>query len=602
MEASPLVRAHDHARAAAAATRHALASAPPTMANQGLARGLCGSPAVSEQHALAADAFATAARDTSSNEALRTLHLLEKHHRRLAALMKLAPAQPCPEPSPADASDPSPEPPHKQQQPAASQPQLQPPAPRQTEQEGLDSGPSVVAKDSVAASPAPSAASTSAATLTPTPTLTAATAPAKPAAPSSTALAPPSPPPPPPPPPAAARPVPSRSQHHQKRPFASRDMTSSIASNLASARGIRSRAQPLSPSGPSGPSRPSQQAAGALDAPSRRDAPSRTRMRSNVPNEQDEDSAVSHGPSLRQHYPGSRARRTTPPRTQGPPPGADDGGYARFYSTFGSLINKISAPLAFAGLPLIQEESMSLQEAPGSVSPGSSPPALSKQKGLRPVQSQSISPEPDLSTIYSKATMRALVHGSTSESFYVVPATGHSMSYANILSYAEKEKRRHEAADDDDDDFVDARETPVPSSPGISWRKPPRHQGDRELRNTVEELSVENRSLKDMLDNVSKRLHAFEASSQHSTMALAESYRFVRPASPKDQGGRAKTAGSEDELAAVLRQLDRAEREKRRMQKSLEKYRDKWELLKAGAKARREAQGGDSIDEDGRQS
>ncbi|PHH60942.1 hypothetical protein CDD81_999 [Ophiocordyceps australis] len=579
MEASPLVRAHDHARAAAAATRHALASAP-MAANQGVAKGLCGSTAVSEQHSLAADAFASAARDTSSHEALRTLHLLEKHHRRLAALMKLAPAQPWASVSPADASGPSAEAGdslHKQPQPAASQPQLQPPASRQTEQ-GLESGPSVVGKDSVAASPAPSTASAPAA-------IAVAAAPAKPAAPSSTALAPPPP-----------RPVASRNQHHQKRPFASRDMTSSIASNLASARGIRSRAQPLSPSGPS------QQAPGGLDAPSRRDASSRTKMRSMVPNEQDEDSAVSHGPSVRQHHPGGRANRTTPPRTQGPHPRADDGGYARFYSTFGSLINKISAPLAFAGLPLIQEESMSFQESPGPVSPGSSPPALSKQKALRPAQSQSISPEPDLSTIYSKATMRALVHGSTSESFYVVPATGHSMSYANILSYAEKEKRRHEAAEDDDDDFVDARETPVPPSPGISWRKTPRHQGDRELRNTVEELSVENRSLKDMLDNVSKRLHAFEASSQHSTMALAESYRFVRPTSPRDPSGRAKTAEFEEQLAAALRQLDRAEREKRRMQKSLEKYRDKWELLKAGAKARREAQGGDSIDEDGRQS
>jgi len=218
--------------------------------------------------------------------------------------------------------------------------------------------------------------------------------------------------------------------------------------------------------------------------------------------------------------------------------------------------------------------------------------------------------------------MRALAREghSASDSFYVVPTSGHTMSYANILTYAEKEKRRLEAsahsdlappAEEDEDDFVDARETLVPLSPGAR-RRAARNQSHMEkgLRNTIEELSMENKSLKDMLDNVSKRLHAFEASSQHSAMALAESYRVMRPGSPSathasgkavDDALRKKALDMEEQLGAAVKQMERLEKDNRKMQKTLDKYREKWEMLKAGAKARREAQAGESV-EDARQS
>ena len=52
------------------------------------------------------------------------------------------------------------------------------------------------------------------------------------------------------------------------------------------------------------------------------------------------------------------------------------------------------------------------------------------------------------------------------------------------------------------------------------------------MDNVVEELYIENKSLKDCIDKLSKRLHAFEMSAQSSTLALQESVRLMRPTSP----------------------------------------------------------------------
>ncbi len=101
-----------------------------------------------------------------------------------------------------------------------------------------------------------------------------------------------------------------------------------------------------------------------------------------------------------------------------------------------------------------------------------------------------------------------------------------------------------------------------------------------------------------MLDKLSKRLHAFEANAQNSHMALQESIRFMRPGSPLsssggkpaptvDEGLKTRMKELEDELALAVKQRERLEKENGRMEKNLEMYRDKWEKLKAGAKARR---------------
>lgn len=510
MEPTPLVKAHDHARAAAVATRQASDT----------------TVAINE-HTHAAGEFANAARNTSSVEALRTLKLLEDHHRRLAELLNLA-SEPSP-PTSQDAAD-------SGDEKADSGEKTDEKAGRK---EGGDAAPAL----------AKAAAQ-------------------KPGLPG-------------------------------QRRIASREMSSSIASNLASARGIRTkvRGRPLSPS------ISNDQGTGNVEPHPRRGG-SRTKMKEIIDQQQQPaagkpawvppmpSSPPKRGDTLKSQ---DSAGSSTSDTASASAAAADDSGYTRFYNTFGSLINKISTPLALAGLPLIQEESSVSQE---TTSPELPSP---KQPKTRPPLAAVV--EPDLSKIYSKATMRAISGEghSAADSFYVVPTSGHTVSYARILSYSEKEKQRQEnplAADDDEDDFVDARDGPSTSSSGVKQRIG-RARTEKELTNTVEELYTENQTLKISLDKLTKRLHAFEASAQN----MAESYRLMRPGSPLATTSSAASAGgksreSEEEYTAMRKQIERLERDNKKMQKTLEKYREKWDMLKAGAKAKREAQGrGESSEE-----
>jgi prefoldin subunit 5 len=516
MDSSPLVKAHDHARAAAVATRQASDT----------------TVAIAE-HTHAAGEFANAAQSTSSLEALRTLKLLEEHHRKLAELLSLP-----------------------TEQPLATQ--------QQSAGHGGDRVSEklpVVGEESASSDDAPStkeASSTDAA--------------------------------------AAAKSA-QKSGPPQQRRIASREMSSSIASNLASARGIRSkyRGQPLSPS------ISNDQAPGNVDAHPRRDA-SKAKMQTLIEHNNGKPSWAPPMPTSLSSKPEVKRERTAhPPTPEADSAIAEDvGGYARFYNTFGSLINRISAPLAFAGLPLIQEESALSDDLQTSET---SPAKRTQVRSPQPA-----SQDVDLSNIYSKAALRAFEGHSASDSFYVVPTSGHTMSYANILSYAKKEQRRMGASnhgsldqglEEEDDDFVDARETPaVPQSPDAK-RRARRARTERDLQNSNEELYLENKSLKDMLDKLTKRLHTFEASAQN----MAESYRLMRPGSPlASSGGREPVRGkdTEEEYQAMRQHIERLEKDNKKMQNTLEKYREKWETLKAGAKARREAQvGADSIEDSG---
>ncbi|KAK1978923.1 hypothetical protein LZ30DRAFT_198257 [Colletotrichum cereale] len=480
------------------------------------------------EHALAAGEFANAARVTTSIEALRTLKLLEEHHQRLSELLKI--------PFDRRAS------------------QTTDTIDEKQESQASDTSDASSTDDARAKAGSGQSAGSLAAT---------------------------------------AKAVPSLSQ---PRRYPNREMTSSIASNLASARGIRSsrnRGQPIPPS------LTNDQAPGNMEVQARRDG-SRAKMQ-NVLDQSGKPGWIP--PTGNLEYSRREAESKKAEEAASPP---SDDGYSRFYSTFGNIINRLSAPLAFAGLPLITEETPSTPE------PSETPePSPIKRNRLK---SPAAPAEPDLSKIYSRATLRAISAHNPNDSFYVVPTSGHTVSYANILNFADKEKRRLEASlyggdsfidNDDDDDFVDARETPsAPLSPSARRRvggKPSR--SEQHLSNTVEELYLENKGLKDMLDKLSKRLHAFEATAQNSSLALAESIRLRRPGSPTSAavGGSVPASGDavlrvrnrelEEQMAMAIQRMEALEKENRSMARTLEKYREKWEKLKAGAKARRQAQG-----------
>jgi hypothetical protein len=471
------------------------------------------------EHTQAAGEFAKASKSTSSIEALRTLRLLEEHHKRLSELLKLPVGPP-------------------------SQGSIENDLLEEDEKEGDN-------QDGSKREGPPKELPTTKQTppVKPPPTLS-----------------------------------------HQRYP--GRNLSSSIASNLASARGIRARysTQPLTPSVSN------DQAPGSLEVHPRREGSMKSTQDPLDPSRQ---------PSW---VPPVIKEDTTlePPK---PDPSSDDG-FSKFYNTFGSLINRISAPLAFAGLPLISEES----------APPASPniPSEPVPRKLRHRTSASVV-EPDLSKIYSRATLRSLDrdgHG-PNDSFYVVPTSGHTASYASILNHENKEKRRMAASmhrggpddngdNEDEDDFVDARESqaPAPLSP-TARKRLGRSRSEKDLRNVVEELQLENASLKDVLDKVSKRLHVFELNSQSTHLALAQSLRLQRPGSPLSSSGGAGAAAAaglgeealkkrnrelEEQLTEMAKRMEGLEKDHLKLQLTVEKYRERWEKLKAGAKARREAQ------------
>lgn len=359
-----------------------------------------------------------------------------------------------------------------------------------------------------------------------------------------------------------------------------RDLSSSIASNLATARGIPSTRQKRST--PISPLVSNQHADGHM---------SKDANKSGQP--QSSSSRPSWAPPLRQ-------TEDVPAPSE-----ASDSPFQQFYNTFEGLINKMSAPLAFAGLPLAQPTPEKDPEPPKSTA---KTPRSSK-KDVKPL---------DYSQLISSAAFRAVSANATSpspgkkleDSFFYVPGT---MSYAEMVNRADREEARtlrhhRHLSNISEDDFVDA-----PTTPSANQQQKPLRRGMTAERKvdgkTMEELALENQALKHISDTLSRRLHVFEMSSQTSTAALAQSIRSM-PRSPlmtpehsrkkqlgyqqDSEGGSDNTSKRIAELEDILKKSDaksrkrEAENEKLRM--TVERYRDKWDSLKAGAKARREKQ------------
>ncbi|KAL4946293.1 hypothetical protein BDV06DRAFT_182664 [Aspergillus oleicola] len=503
MESAPLTLAHTHARNAVLETRK---SNP---------------VAASEEHDLAAGEFATVAQSSRDHEALRTLHLLEQHHKRLAHILRFQ---------------------HE--------------------------NPSSVARASKTDSQQP-------------PKLIG-------------------------------------------NPRLPKRETSSIASNLASARGIP--AQPRR-SSPASPTLSSQQAGAKMtDGPTK----IRTSEQSLRGTQRDRGNRSS---GQRQPWSPPAAspteitsQQTVPAETkdstqQSNRPSLTEEPFQRFYSTFEGLIGKISAPLAFAGLPL-GSDGTNDANTPRKSS------AETRVDRRNAVHDRSNSThEPDISKIFSRAAMKAISNGGSgmgtgnpAESFYVVPTTGGTVSYAGILTRAEKEARRN-SVDEPEDDFVDARETP--SSPEMLQTNKGKGniaRGNGKLTTaqkpkTLEELQMDNQMLRNLTDKLAQRLHMWEVNSQSQSMALQQSLKAIHhqnipspehgphsgsavssPAAnlPAPAAGTATGAEQDQrikELEEIIqrseKELEQAGKENERLHSTLGRYRDRWEKLKESAKNRR---------------
>ncbi|PQE18966.1 hypothetical protein CJF32_00010045 [Rutstroemia sp. NJR-2017a WRK4] len=536
MESSPLVLAHDHARAAVVATQ----SADTTVAIN--------------EHALAAGEFAKAAKGTGSAEALRTLRLLEAHHLRISELLRY----PAEHPVTANSNEP-------EVKSIAEKPLSTSAAVAELRASKSDLGPRV---------------------YTP------------------------------------LRNPPSLSTPRRLPP---RDLSSSIASNLASARGIRSNhtRQPLSPS------LSLSQAPSNIDG--RRDSTVRSKVPSIPEHSAPRPSWVPPQPTQKKSEPQtSTSRASAIAEPSSPPPTPTDEGFSRFYNALNSAVSRFSAPLAFAAIPipLFSTDDSNTAKAPSPTITHSQPNSKPQTKDHPPVEDSA----PDLTKLISKAAVRASTRDNhiINDSFYVVPSTGHTASYAHILSFDEKERRRLAAsmhsADPEDDDFVDAKESLPSISPSKSHKNKPanlninRRSAGRNPGTRNEELELENAELKGVIDKMSKRLHAFELAAQNSSLALRESMRMMRP-EDREGGDRGREKERErererekererenaemklqikdlqDQVKSQNRDIERLQRENEKLRVYVDRYRSRWDMLKAGAKSRRE--GGSSTSKEG---
>jgi hypothetical protein len=132
------------------------------------------------------------------------------------------------------------------------------------------------------------------------------------------------------------------------------------------------------------------------------------------------------------------------------------------------------------------------------------------------------------------------------ESFYLVPGTA---SYASILQNKKDAQNQHMDSIEEGsgsmkgsshEEFVDAREDVGPPSP-TNTRHPRRKSGSGLTPQhsipagrgaglkTMEELALENETLKNLVDKQAKRIQMWELNSQSSFNALAQSFRARGP-------------------------------------------------------------------------
>lgn len=373
-----------------------------------------------------------------------------------------------------------------------------------------------------------------------------------------------------------------------------RDASSAIASNLATARGIphqsaTSRARQTSPSGLAQTTRNPQRALQSISSSS-----------ITPPSQQP-----------RQIY-------------QPPSQVTSEDSFQKFYSSFGGLVSKLTAPLAFAGLPLHSDD----------MSPANS----SKPAAPLSDRTTATSADPAISRLFSRASLRAIQDrqgpSGVQESFFVVPTSGGTMRYSSVLaaqdkSIASKHTRNPSTASDAPEHFVDALQTQqprigntpiattMPARPNIMTRKSSASTSNTNPGNTqktLEELELENASLKQLTDKLSHRLYDWEKNAQNQSIALQQSILSLNsqraPSTSTARKEAATTLREDKDMLALENALERAQKDLERFGRENEKlktvvlrYRERWDKLKEGARVRREREekGGKGEDEKERQ-
>lgn len=354
-----------------------------------------------------------------------------------------------------------------------------------------------------------------------------------------------------------------------------RDSSPALAKDIASRRGI--------PQGPSrklqtvSPILSSQQAGGSIrsTAPRHLSPESRARRPAQHP---PPDVTKTMATSTTTAASSSVRSRRDPQTTT-----ATDDGFTKFYTdlTTGAY-GKLTSMLAFAGLPLVDTPT-----SPTSASVSS----LSTSSHLaKPHPRTRATADADISKYVSRAALAAIesqhrARGFNSpafgaESFYVIPTSGGTVSYADMV----RDARRAAAGADGDsgNDTANAKGDDVGNGDGNAKTKP-------QIANSVreEELALENATLKSVLDALSHRLAAFESHAQDASMHQS----LVSVSSRAAHAGGSTNVDRDIEALTLQLRKEAKERDRLRAENEKQKavigrYRAHWETLKEGARGK----------------
>lgn len=286
----------------------------------------------------------------------------------------------------------------------------------------------------------------------------------------------------------------------------------------------------------------------------------------------------------------------------------DDEAFSRFYSqiTTGTM-SKLSAALAYAGLPLTADDAVKASE-------GTSSSSRNKDLAASTVHANN---DPDVKKIFSKAALNAIEEEhrqrgtlgrgfGPAESFYVVPPYAGTKSYSHVVR-GNPNDAAGGLGEDDEDAFVDAREAQGPPSPKHSRAGSGAKRRGFGKGPTSEELELENTTLKQTLEGLANRLAAFEAHAQDA--ALTQSMIGMHPPAGNSAGGAGATDATmlkrfrqlEQQAAKDAEERQRLEAQAAKQAKSIETWEQRYQSLRKGAKkkmmeAKEKAQPGDEED------
>ena len=399
-------------------------------------------------------------------------------------------------------------------------------------------------------------------------------------------------------------------------------MPSSIASNLASARGIPSshkrRPQPVSPalSPNNAEGKISNDPVRQMTPIARRELVQR-RLSGRATTEKTSLGNQVGPEAVPNPYTNDKPSVTATDLATSAVQHTSDDTFQRFYSNIRERISSLPSYLAFTGLPLSPPPEPS--DNPSSTSHPNKFPVDKNSTSTRAPS------EPNVGNHFSRAALRAVKDDNgngwgVTESFYVVPSTGGTVSYAGILGRDDAGQGMRLSSGsagegEGSDEFVDALEKPQPSSPSVNRNRDGAGSVLNERgRKTMEELWLENNNLRKGIDILSSRLAQWEVGSQAQSMALRQSVMAGRTgggvleagsSEPMDEGtdrandkakgkaGDENGAVSQDEALRedkkrLEERISKLERENEKLLSVVVRYRERWEKLREGARTRRD--------------